>query len=184
MHTTTYLLVQSQVATSGEESSGGAGALFKLDPGLIIWTWIVFCALLLLLSKFGLKPLLAAVGQRERKIADAVAQAEQAGRALAEADLQRQAIITEAREQAETIIIGARKQAQEEARLIVEDARKMSRQIAQDGQQQIAHEKRKALEELKERIIEMIIGGSANLVARKFDARAHRDTVEEYLGQL
>ena len=47
-------------------------ALFKIDPGLAIWTWIVFGALLFLLQRYVFPNLLRSVRNREATIARSV----------------------------------------------------------------------------------------------------------------
>ena len=52
--------------------------MISFDPGLIIWTTIIFTLLLILLKKFAWKPILDAVNERETSIKDALSSAEEA----------------------------------------------------------------------------------------------------------
>ena len=52
--------------------------MVEINPGLTIWTFIIFIILLALLAKMGWKPLLASVKSREQAIADSLQRAEQA----------------------------------------------------------------------------------------------------------
>lgn len=100
---------------------------FKSD--LAIWSFAVFALLLLLLTRFAWKPIMAALEKRERSIADQIASAERANdeskrmlasyeRRLAEASDEVRAMLEEARRDAEStkqaILAEARKGADEE----------------------------------------------------------------------
>jgi len=108
--------------------------LVKPELGLIIWTSVTFFILLFLLSKLAWKPILHALKEREKKIADALDLAEktkkemeavQAGneRLLNEARLERDKILREAKEMKDAIITQAKKSAEEESRKSVQAAK-------------------------------------------------------------
>ena len=46
--------------------------MIKFDPGLIIWTTIIFTLLLLVLKKFAWKPILKSVEERSKSIQEAL----------------------------------------------------------------------------------------------------------------
>ncbi|MCX8485854.1 MAG: F0F1 ATP synthase subunit B [Crocinitomicaceae bacterium] len=104
------------------------------DLGLLFWTGIVFCLLLILLAKFAWKPILNAVNAREQKISEALdlavkTQAEMKAlkaendQILKEARAERDNILKEAKEAANTMIEDAKSKSKVEAQKIVEAAR-------------------------------------------------------------
>ena len=123
--------------------------MISFDPGLIIWTTIIFTLLLILLKKFAWKPILSAVDERNTSIEEALKAADKAKeemeqlnadneRILDEAKLKRDALLKEAREIKDGIINEAKEKANVEADKIITSAK-----------EQIAHEKMKAITELK-----------------------------------
>ena len=52
--------------------------MISFDPGLIIWTTIIFTLLLILLKKFAWKPILTSVEARNKSIEEALKSAEKA----------------------------------------------------------------------------------------------------------
>lgn len=52
--------------------------MLSINPGLMIWTFIIFLLLLVILAKVAWKPLLASLKTRENAIADSLSRAEQA----------------------------------------------------------------------------------------------------------
>lgn len=59
-------------------SGDGGGTLLDVNPGLIFWTAITFIILLIVLKRVAWKPILTALDNREKEIADSLNKAEQA----------------------------------------------------------------------------------------------------------
>ena len=125
--------------------------------GLIFWTTVVFTLLVLLLKKFAWKPILSAVDQRNQLIKESLAEAEKARaemseltanneKILAQAKLDRDIILKEARDMKNEIISQAKEQANIEADKLVNSAK-----------DQISNEKMKALTELKNQVADLSI---------------------------
>ena len=125
--------------------------------GLIFWTTVVFTLLVLLLKKFAWKPILSAVDERNKSIKDSLAQAEKARsemseltanneKIIAQAKLDRDIILKEARDMKNEIISEAKDKANKEAEKLVSTAK-----------EQILNEKMKAITELKNHVADLSI---------------------------
>ena len=126
--------------------------MITFDPGLIIWTTIIFTLLLIVLKKFAWKPILTAVDERNKSIEDALKSAEKAKeemqalnadneRILAEARIERDVLLKQAREMKDKIVSEAKDQANTEAD-----------KILLSSKEQINNEKLKAITELKNQV--------------------------------
>jgi F-type H+-transporting ATPase subunit b len=131
--------------------------MITFDPGLIIWTTIIFTLLLIVLKKFAWNPILSAVDERNKSIEDALKAADNAKeemallnidneRILSEARIERDSLLREGREMKDKIVNEAKDQANTEANKIL--------LLTKD---QINNEKRKAITELKNQVAEMSI---------------------------
>jgi len=125
--------------------------------GLIFWTTVVFSLLVLLLKKFAWKPILSAVDERNQSIKDSLAQAEKARseiskltanneKIIAQAKVDRDLILKEARDMKNEIISEAKDKASNEAEKLVTTAK-----------EQILNEKMKALTELKNHVADLSV---------------------------
>ena len=125
--------------------------------GLIFWTTVVFTLLVLLLKKFAWKPILSAVDERNQSIKDSLAQAEKARseiskltanneKIIAQAKVDRDLILKEARDMKNEIISEAKDKASNEAEKLVTTAK-----------EQILNEKMKALTELKNHVADLSV---------------------------
>jgi F-type H+-transporting ATPase subunit b len=140
--------------------------MISFDPGLIIWTTIIFTLLLIVLKKFAWKPILSAVDERNKSIEEALKSADKAKeemsllkadneRILTEAKTQRDALLKEARDIKEDIINEAKEKANQEAEKIINSAKK-----------QIANEKMKAIVELKNSVAVLSIDIAEKVLKR------------------
>lgn len=104
------------------------------EVGLIFWHTLSFLLLLFLLAKFAWKPVMKAIGERERSIEHALDAAEKAKQEMArltseneqllkEARAERDLILKEAREIKEQLLKDAKDQAQLEGNRMIEKAR-------------------------------------------------------------
>ena len=131
--------------------------MILFDPGLIIWTTIIFTLLLIVLKKFAWKPILNSVNERNKSIEEALKAADKAKeemallnadneRILTEARVERDRLLKEAREMKNSIINEAKEKANTEADNIVTSAK-----------EQISNEKMKAITELKNTVADLSI---------------------------
>lgn len=104
------------------------------EVGLLFWHTIAFLFLLFILTKFAWKPVMKAIGERERSIENALDAADKAKQEMArltneneqllkEARAERDLILKEAREIKEQLLKDAKDQAQNEGNRMIEKAR-------------------------------------------------------------
>lgn len=131
--------------------------LLSPSYGLIVWTLAAFLIVLFLLKKLAWKPILKSLEERENSIQSALDEAKKAReemaalksdneKAIAEALIQRDLILKEAREIKDTMIAEAKKQAITEADRITASAR-----------ENIQNEKMAAITELKNQVAHLSI---------------------------
>jgi F-type H+-transporting ATPase subunit b len=150
--------------------------------GLFFWQSLLFIALILLLKKFAWGPILTAVEEREEGIRSALDSAEKAKselenlnadneRILAEARIERDALLKEAREIKNKIVNDAKEQANSEADKILTTAK-----------EQINNEKLKAITELKNTVANLSIDIAEKVLRSELsDKKKQEDLVENAL---
>ena len=152
------------------------------DIGLIFWTTISFAILYFILAKFAWKPILSAVDERNKSIKNSLQEAEKARnemseltsnneKILAQAKLDRDVILKEAREMKNDIIAKAKEQANVEAEKLVSSAK-----------EQISNEKLKALTELKNHVADLSIEMAEKILRSELsDSEKQKDLVNRAL---
>ena len=161
-----------------------AEQLLKFDPGLMIWTVIVFVITLVILSKIAWGPLIKALDDREKRIHDALTKAEQAQQAAEEAIAQAQSNSDAALRKADDLVKEARVEAQQMRQKMIDEAKAESQKTVEQGLARIAAEQRIALIEIRKSAADLAIRAAAQLVKSSMSEQQQRQIVEEFLGDL
>ena len=131
--------------------------MISFDPGLIIWTTIIFMLLLIVLKKFAWKPILNSVDERNKSIEEALKAADKAKEEMASLNADNERILQEARVERDTLL----KEAREIKNSIINEAKEQANteaeKILTSTKEQISNEKMKALTELKNQVAELSI---------------------------
>ena len=83
--------------------------LLTPDIGLLTWSTVSFLFLMFILKKFAWKPIISSLDERNSSISDALAQAENARKELAELSSRNEEILKEAKEERNNILREANK---------------------------------------------------------------------------
>lgn len=149
--------------------------LLTPDIGLFFWNALAFIIVLILLRLFAWKPILKALHDREDKIESAIqssrkieeeivtlkAQNQQQLKVVAE---ERQKILAEAKEIANTMIQEAKKKAKKEADQIIVDAQSM-----------IESQKNKMINEAKKEITSLVIAVSEKVLEKTLEKKKEQE---------
>jgi len=150
----------------------------------LIIQMIVFLLLVFFTMSFIWPPLMRAVEERQKRIAQGLAAADRGEQELQKARESAEAILREARERASQII----DQAQQRANDIVEQARAGARQEGQrlvaSAQQQIGLEASRARESLRREIGAIAVAAAAKLLEREIDPSTHRELISKLAAQI
>lgn len=176
-------LVPPAPLLAAEEAAGGGG-LFALNPGLVVWTWIVFLTLLFVLRKWAWGPILGALEARERRIQEALDGAardrEEARRLLEE----HRRLLQESRDKAQHILAEGRKAAERLRMEMLEEARRQRQQIVERAREDIERERDQALEALRREVVDLSLAAAGRVLRREIDEAENRRLVESYLERL
>ena len=140
---------------------------------------LVFFVLAGVTMKFIWPPLITAIDDRRRKIAEGLASAEKGEKSLAEAKSNATVIIRDAHAQATKIIEQANRRSNE----LVEEARGTAiaegQRLIGDARQEVALESSRAREQLRQEVAVIAVAGASRLLGREIDAKAHADLLEK-----
>jgi F-type H+-transporting ATPase subunit b len=150
----------------------------------LIGQMLVFGVLIWFSWKFIWPPLMKAVEDRQKKIAEGLAAAERGQNELSSAHGQAQTIVNEAREKAVKIIDQASKRSGE----IVEEARTTAitegQRLVGDAKQEIVLEQARARDSLRKDVAQLAVAGASRLLGREIDARAHAELIEQLAREI
>ncbi|MGM9521514.1 MAG: F0F1 ATP synthase subunit B [Oscillospiraceae bacterium] len=161
---------------------------FESVVGVNFWTalftFLNMIITFLLLKKFLFKPVKKMVDERQKEIDDQYADADRAkGEAEAlKADYQRH--LAEAKSEREEILRDATARGQKREQDIVSAAMEEANAIRQKAESDIAQEKKKALNEMKNEISGIAMEIATKVVEKEINEKDHQALVEEFIGKI
>ena len=145
---------------------------------------LVFATLIWATMKWIWPRILGAMEERQRKIAQGLAAAEEGEKELSQARDKADAIIREARERANQIIDHAQHRANELIEQAKGAASTEGARILASAQQQIELDTTRAKESLRREVAGIAVGAASKLLGREIDARAHADLLEQLAEEI
>ena len=152
--------------------------------GTLIGQAGTFLVLVLVTMKFVWPPLTRAMEERRQKIAEGLAQSDEAEKALEKAEQQAEQIIREARAKSGEIIDQAGKRGNEIVEQAKQDAiAERDRQVAA-AEADIKLAANQAREALREKLAELAISGAERVIEQELDAERHRKLLDKLAAEL
>ena len=143
---------------------------------MIVFVW--FC------MKFIWPPIMTAIEERQKEIADGLAAAERGQQSLDKAQAEAGEIVDDARKQATTILDQAHARANEiVAEGKAEGVRERERQLAA-ATAEVEQETNRAREELRGQVSAIAVASAEKILQREIDASAHEDILIKLAAEL
>ena len=141
--------------------------LVSPEIGLIFWMTLCFVLLIVILKKYAWKPILKALEEREKGIANALSNAEKARSKIEDLQKDQEQIIKQAKQERELILNEAKKLAEEyrtqQQKIINEEMSQKMIRIKES----IEMEKRAAVEELKQNVASLSVNIAEGILEKK-----------------
>jgi len=170
----------------GTHEAGGAppAGPFTINPGLIIWTLVVFGILLLILWRWGFPVLLKSVEERERRIQKQLEDAEKANAEAQRLLEEHKKQIAAAHNQAQEILAKAKTVSQKERETLLAKAREEYDALLNRARKDIDAEKEKAIQALRREAVDLSIAAASRVIEANLDTDANRKLVSEFLDSI
>ena len=134
--------------------------------------------------KFIWPPLLRAIEQRQKQIAEGLAAAERGKQDLEQASRRTAELLHEARQQAQDILAQADKRAAEMVEEAKNAAKAEGERLVAGAKAEIEQEISRAKEMLRTQVAALAVAGAEQILMREVDAKAHADLLRSVESQL
>lgn len=156
-----------------------------MNPNLtLVGQLIAFAVFVFFCMKYVWPPLMAAIEERQKTIADGLAASDRAEKDLELAQKRATEHLKDAKAQAAEIIEQAKKRANQ----LVEDETQRGQgereKIIAQGHAEIEAERNRAKEELRNQVAALAVAGAEQILNREIDANAQSDIVEKLVAEL
>ncbi|MBW7892895.1 MAG: F0F1 ATP synthase subunit B [Chitinophagaceae bacterium] len=151
------------------------------DLGLVVWSTLAFLILMFVLGKFGWKPIMKAIHEREQGINDSLATAEKVRAEMAQLKSDNEILLVQAREERAQILKEAKEIKDRMINEAKDQAKEAAAKIMAETQLAIENQKMAAVTDLKNQVGHMVIEVSEKILRRELANKADQ---EHYIKQL
>lgn len=145
---------------------------------------IAFLVFIWFCMKYVWPPIMSALEERKKKIADGLAAAERGRHEQELAEKRAQQVIHEAKEQANEVIAQAQRRGNEIVDEAKDNARTEGDRILTSAKAEIEQEANRAKDELRSQVGSVALAGAAKILSREIDDKAHTDLLEELVSRI
>ena len=149
-----------------------------LGQAISFFVFVWFC------MKIVWPPIIAALEERRKKIADGLAAAERGKHEQELAEQRAAELIAEAKQEAAGIIAQAQKRANEIVDESKNTARTEGERILVAANAEIDQEVNRAKEHLRGQVVSIAVAGAGKVLKREIDAKAHDDLLQDLVSQI
>jgi F-type H+-transporting ATPase subunit b len=166
-------------------ASPGGGPLANIfNLGLTVWTVVLFGLFALVLTRFGWKPLLKVIEERERSVQEAVDGAHKAS-AEAQALLeQHKQLLRDSTRERDEIMKRTLKEAEQLRSDVQARARSEAEALLARAKEQIARETGQAILEIRGQVADLAVEAAAKIVRSSLTPEAQRKLVTDFIDGL
>jgi F-type H+-transporting ATPase subunit b len=156
-----------------------------VDINLTMFAQVVLFVLFILGAKKWAWPImLARIEERQKLIADGLAEGERGRSSLADAQKQTEILLRDARARAQEIVISAEKSASQRVEESKAQAKTEGERLVAAAKTQINQEVQSAKQQLREQVATLAVSGAEKILRREVDAKSHADMLNQLKAQL
>jgi F-type H+-transporting ATPase subunit b len=164
--------------------AAAGGGLTDVNAALTLWTIVLFVLFAAVLGKFGWKPLLALIEEREKSVKDSVEGAQKAAAEAAALLEKHKELIRETGRERDEIMKRSIKEAEQIKAELVEKARAEGESLLKRAKDQIDREKALAIQELRTQVADIAVQAASKIVQSSLSPDAQRKLVSDYIANL
>jgi F-type H+-transporting ATPase subunit b len=150
----------------------------------MIWTVVVFVALLVILQRTAWPAILGAVEAREKALEQQLAEAERNRAEAAQLLAEHKKLMGDAKAQAHAIVVEARQLAEKERAVAMEKTRQEQDDLLHRARREIGEERDRAVADLRREAVDLSLAAAGKLIGERLGSDTDRKIVTEYLASL
>jgi F-type H+-transporting ATPase subunit b len=156
-----------------------------MDIGMtLLGQALSFALLIFFTAKFIWPPLMAAIQERQQKIAEGLAAADRSKKDLAQAEEKVNEVLREARTKAAEIVAQAETRRAQIIDLAKEEAIEEGNRQKAAAAAEIVLSGNRAREDLRKQVSALAVAGAEKLILREIDGNAHKALLDELAAQI
>ncbi len=171
-------------ALLAESKGGGSPQAIEFNPDLALFTVIIFVVLLIVLGKFAWKPIITALDERDKGIADDIESARIANEKAQTMLQEYENKLEHAGEEVKQMLADAKAEAATAKQKILDDANAEAQRQRERAVAEIEAAKDQAVRELAERSVDSAVSLAGSLVSKELNRDSHQKLIEDSLDRF
>jgi F-type H+-transporting ATPase subunit b len=173
-----------QESSLQQEHHSEGNPMLQFDPGVGLWTLLVFFFLLVILKKFVWGPIVTSLDNRDKFIRSSYDEAAKLREEVAQLSQKQQAALEDAKKEAAALRKSAIEEADKIKAELVKNAYEEKARLLDETQKQIATMQKTALSELKSTVVEIALTATEKLLREKLDEAASKQLIQKYIEEI
>ena len=159
-------------------------ALFRIDPGVVIWTWIAFILVLIVLGKSTWKIIIKGLNARAEKIKDDLKEAEKIRETAKKSLAAYREQIDNAKSEANSIIENARVEAGRVRETIIREAREEAEANKNKTMLEIDREKEEVTNDMRKQAVDIAVVMAEKILKRNITKEDNQALIDEFINNV
>ena len=166
------------------EEEGGGSFLVSPDLGLMIWTVILFFATMFVLKRYAFPPIARALEKRAAAVRENIEASEKTRQEADELLAEYRQRLKEAREQADDIVVRARKASEAAVAEAAAEGKAKREELVAAARRDIETETRRSLEQIRKEVADLTVLATEKVTRKALDDADQKRLVEEALAEV
>jgi len=163
---------------------GSDGRMLEFHVGDIIFQIVVVLILMLIISRFAVKPVVGMMRERQERIDAQIQAAEDGQKAAEELIAEQQEELKKVREQAQHMIETERKRAESEGQALLNQAKVRADDIVEKAKEEINSEREKAVVSLRDEVSQLSMLLASKVLEREIKEEDHKQEIDAFVKQI
>ena len=160
-------------------AKGGSISLLEADPGLMLWTFLVFGIVLFLLHRFAWEPISRALEKREGRISSDLSKASSLRETAEKKLTEYLAQLDELKQEGEKILQQSKEEAIEQRDLIIQEAKEEATSFLEQSKKEIQLAKRASIAQVQDYIVDLSIAAASQILQRSLSPEDHQRLIQD-----
>jgi F-type H+-transporting ATPase subunit b len=165
-----------------EEDTGSD--LIKVVPGLMIWTAITFVIVFFVLKKLAFGRIQGMIDARRDRIREALDEADRARTEARAAVEENRQLIAQAKVQAEEILSEARRVGDAQRHRVIEEAQADLERRLEENRKAIEAENQRLVEQIRREVVELTLVAAEKVTGKVLSADDQRRLIDDAIGEI
>ena len=176
--------IYSVLLFMGPDTHEKKDTLLSVEPGLMIWTIVIFALLVYILKKFAWGPLLQSLKDREMGIKESIEKAEMLKQESEKILAQNKELLAKADQEARKVISEGKNLAEKLRNDIMSKTQDDAARMLHQAKTEIEREKINALNELKSEVANLAVQAASKILDENLDPERQKKLIDNFINQI